>query len=307
MTRIMRLALVLLALPAAASAGEGFTALDVHPGDYVFVTDAEGVEVSGLLREASTRSVTIGDYTLTPRDTLRIERRGDSVWDGAAKGFALGAIMALPVARYADDGDIVLGVGAVYGLAGAVIDLVHTGRTRVYGPRESSRARGLARARGPLLWTRDSDASGRDFARLPAAPGDIIYVAGSSGAIVGGRLTDVSPSRLAIGRFEFRPEPGLTIYRHGDPLWDGAARGFVVGAVLSATVLRASCLERSRLDFDCTIRRGARLAVMGAMIDRSHIGRTRIFRIGGSEPAMAVRVAPFVSDRGAGLGVSWRF
>lgn len=305
MTRIVRLALVLLALPAAAGAGEGFTALDVHPGDYVFVTDADGVEVSGVLREASSRNVTVGDYTFTPRETLRIERRGDRVWDGAAKGFALGALMALPVARYADDGDIVLGVGAVYGLAGALIDLVHTGRTRVYGPRGSSRAPGLGRARGPLLWTRDSDASGPDFARLPAVPGDIIYVAGSSGAIVGGRLTGVSPSRLAIGGFHFRPEPGLTIYRHGDPLWDGAGRGFIIGAVLSATVFRAPCLERSRLE--CTIRGGARLALLGAMIDRSHVGRTRIFRIGGSEPAIAVRVAPFVSDRGAGLAVSWSF
>ena len=304
MGTLTRLALVLLALPWPAAA-DGFARADLHPGDYVFVTDVEGVEISGLLRQASARTVVVGDFTFTPRDTLRIERRGDSVWDGAAKGFAVGALLALPVARHGDDGDVVLGIGTVYGLIGALVDLTHTGRTRVYGPRASYRPPGLGRARGPLLWTRDSDASGPDFGRLPAAPGDIIYVAGSSGAIVGGRLTHLSPSRLAIETYDIRPEPGLTIYRQGDALWDGAGRGFLIGALLSATLFRTSCLDGSGLD--CMIRGGASMAALGAIIDRAHVGRTRIFRIGGDEPAGAVRVAPFVSDRGAGLGVSWSF
>ena len=129
------------ALPAIAEAQSGqsapdFSALHARIGDTVYVTDRNtGVEVSGPIDALTDTRLAINGYSFTPDPALTIQRRGDSIWNGAAVGFALGALALYPVAPETfvpQGGRFRVNNGLMWGAIGALIDYAHKGRTTVY-------------------------------------------------------------------------------------------------------------------------------------------------------------------------------
>ncbi len=130
-----------------------------------------------------------------------------------------------------------------------------------------------------------------DFSALHIDLGDRIYVVQVSGVEVGGPVTGLTPSRLSIGQYEFKPEPGLRIERSGDPLWNG----FFIGAGVGVLGGLVSCSEP-----ECAVAGAVVYGLFGALVDWAHVGRTKIYQIR-EAPAVAkrsVRIAPVLtSDR----------
>lgn len=124
-----------LAAPDRATAQGDFAGLKVKPGDIVYVTDtATGVEVSGRLATLSPLALSIDGYRFEPAPTIRVERRGDSDWNGAAIGFGIGACVLYPIVRELSRraGPFRPMNGLLWAAVGAVIDHAHVGRTTVY-------------------------------------------------------------------------------------------------------------------------------------------------------------------------------
>ncbi len=128
-------------LPAIAGAQSGqsapdFSALHAGIGDTVFVTDrSTGVEVSGPIGALTDTRLAINGYSFTPGPVLTIARRGDSIWNGAAVGFALGALALYPVVPETfvpQGGCFRVNNGLMWGAIGALIDYAHEGRTTIY-------------------------------------------------------------------------------------------------------------------------------------------------------------------------------
>src|SRR5258708_903425 len=96
--RLSALALLLLFVGSARLAGQtpqDFSQLKAKVGDIVYVTDlTTGVEVSGPLSDISGLRLAIDGYVFAPAASLKIERRGDPIWDGAVYGFLLGAFVS---------------------------------------------------------------------------------------------------------------------------------------------------------------------------------------------------------------------
>jgi hypothetical protein len=141
------LALCLAARPALAQ--DDFGGLQIKPGEVIYVTDPAGVTVRGPLKALSPSTLTIDGHEFKPTPGLTIERRGDSIWNGALIGAAVGAGFAGVLAALGDciapqctgrPGASLLTPVIVYSAAGAWFDWRSQGRTVVYrGNRPSAR------------------------------------------------------------------------------------------------------------------------------------------------------------------------
>ena len=155
MRMIALFAIICLARVSNAEAQIDFGDLPVKPGDFVYATDAAGVEVSGPLTSLSPLSILIAGYSFRPEPGLKIERRGDPIWDGATLGAAIG----LGVGALFSTGECgvdwhawqcSLAGGAWGGLLGTLIDYTHKGRTTVFlGTAASASAAGAPRSQVP--------------------------------------------------------------------------------------------------------------------------------------------------------------
>jgi hypothetical protein len=139
-------AVLLLAAAATARAQVDFSTSGVRVGDFVYVTPAAGAEVSGRVEAITPGSLSVGGYLFKPEPGLIVQRRGDSVWDGAWKGLAVGAVATVTVAALNDDLDGAPGFLAYTALPwmfwGALVDWLHVGRTTVFdGDHSRNRAR----------------------------------------------------------------------------------------------------------------------------------------------------------------------
>jgi hypothetical protein len=133
--RTLLLSVFLLGLPAVARGQDDFGGLRIKLGEIVYVTDTRtGVEVSGRLTNLSPSALTIDGHTFAPGEDLKIERRHNSMWTGAAIGFGLGAVMIYPIAPEPfGRGQIGRPInGILWGAVGALIGSAHKGRTTIY-------------------------------------------------------------------------------------------------------------------------------------------------------------------------------
>jgi hypothetical protein len=126
-----------LTLAGVASAQSDFSRLNVKAGDVIYVTDPSGTQVTGRVTQVSAAAVSVDGYQFKPTSRLRIERRGDPVWDGTAiglaAGFGLGALTAAGECGVDwSFGKCALAGAGWGGLFGLLIDWQHTGRTLVY-------------------------------------------------------------------------------------------------------------------------------------------------------------------------------
>jgi hypothetical protein len=131
------------------SAARDFSALHARIGDRVYVTDrTTGVEVSGPIEALTDTRLAINGYSFTPGPALTIQRPGDSIWEGAAVGFALRALVLYPVVPetfVSQGGRFRVNNGLLWGAIGALIDYAHKGRTTIYKGSAHSLARFLPR------------------------------------------------------------------------------------------------------------------------------------------------------------------
>jgi hypothetical protein len=132
------LLVVVIAAPPSALAQDFSPVLArARVGDHLFVTDrTTGVEVSGTLTSLDPSELRIDGYSFRPKAGLTIERRGDTVWDGAAAGFLVGMLAGITIGAEAcldrSNWYCALQGGGIYFLIGAAIDGLHAGRTTIY-------------------------------------------------------------------------------------------------------------------------------------------------------------------------------
>ena len=147
MTRI-RMALLVAAFVAAGANGaiaQTALAQDVPPAvEEVFVRATDGVEIRGRLIDFGPASLSIfveGARREMPLGGIdRIERRGDSLRNGALIGAAVGAALGASLAaRHGAEYGPLMFVGAVgYGVVGAAVDAMIPGRTAIYAKPRSA-------------------------------------------------------------------------------------------------------------------------------------------------------------------------
>ena len=129
-------ALASSAAVAAAQTAPDFSALRARVGDQIVVTSAEGVEIGGRVTKISPSALSIDGYAFTPEEAVKIERPGDSVWNGAAIGYGVGALFGLTIGAegclHGQSWRCMNGGGITYGLLGALIDFAHKGRRTIY-------------------------------------------------------------------------------------------------------------------------------------------------------------------------------
>ena len=87
-----------LAIPASAQTT--FAGLNQKGVDTIFVTDRAGHETKGLLVGLTDSTVTVvtagGPQTFVADDVVRLDRRGDSLKNGALIGMGIGIVGMLP-------------------------------------------------------------------------------------------------------------------------------------------------------------------------------------------------------------------
>ena len=135
-------ALASSAAAAAAQTAPDFSALRARVGDEIVVTTAEGVEVGGRVTKISPSALSIDGYAFSPAEAVKIERPGDSVWNGAAIGYGVGALFGLTIGAegclHGSKWPCVNAGGITYGLLGALIDFAHKGRRTIYESRSAA-------------------------------------------------------------------------------------------------------------------------------------------------------------------------
>jgi hypothetical protein len=145
-----------------------------------------------------------------------------------------------------------------------------------------------------------------DFSHLNAKIGQYLRVTDNDGKTAG-VLTELTPQRIVVGDREFVPGPGLTIEKRGDSLWNGAAWGFAIGAVLGPTVGAEACRDSPM--WHCVVGGGMVWAGIGALIDWAHAGRTTVYtgRAPVGHDAAAWRVLPIITLRTQAVAVAKQF
>jgi hypothetical protein len=133
-----------------------FSHLPIKAGDKIYVTEAAtGVEVSGPVKTITPGALALNGYSFTPESTLKIERPGDPLWDGALIGWGVGALLGSTVGAEAclhrAQWHCVVEGGVTYALFGIVIDFAHKGRRTIYkgAPNERRKAVHLVPEIGP--------------------------------------------------------------------------------------------------------------------------------------------------------------
>ena len=131
---IVSVVCVLGACPASAQTD--FSGLKIKLGQITYVTNPDGIEVNGPLTALSPSVLSIDGYQFRPVPGLKIQRRGDPFWDGAAWGLGVGLILGM----LSSSGECgvqlssgrCIAAGGMWGAAiGTGIDLAHIGRTTV--------------------------------------------------------------------------------------------------------------------------------------------------------------------------------
>jgi hypothetical protein len=140
---------VLSAAPAAAQAD--FSVLPVEAGDRVRVTPPSGAQVIGNVSEVQPRLLRIDQYRFEPEPGLRIDREGDSLWNGFVIGAAIGAVVGATIAAEAclhgSNAPCIVGGALGYGGAGALIDWLRRGWTRIFQGAPAAQATSATRPR----------------------------------------------------------------------------------------------------------------------------------------------------------------
>ena len=137
---------LLASTSVSAQTGADFDQMHARVGDFLFVNDPDRrVEISGHVTSVSDQELIIDGYRFAPKPGLKVERSGDTIWDGAGLGFLLGGVAGVTLGAEGclnrPKAPCFLANGFVFGAAGAYWDWRHIGRTVVFlgAPQPSAR------------------------------------------------------------------------------------------------------------------------------------------------------------------------
>jgi len=122
----------------AAQAQNTFSDVRLSAGDRVHVTLLSGETVKGKVAVVSSGTIGVNGRNLTPPEVRRIDKVGDSLWNGALIGFAIGAVVGqdrqLGCFNSGSSSRIrcALLPGLAYGAIGVLIDRLHEKRKTVF-------------------------------------------------------------------------------------------------------------------------------------------------------------------------------
>jgi hypothetical protein len=138
--------LMVVLTPALARAQlTDFSRLKVQVGQEVFITDLlSGQCTQGHVRALSASSLELDGQRFVPAQGMRIRKRGDPIWTGAAIGFGVG--FAVRGGQGCATTRCGLLAGLVYAALGALLDHGRDGFTTIY---ERSVPTGMAAADEP--------------------------------------------------------------------------------------------------------------------------------------------------------------
>jgi hypothetical protein len=279
-----------------------FHRLRARVGDWLYVTDPDrSVEVSGRVTGVSDQELTIDGYRFTPKPGLKVERRGDSIWDGAVGGFLIGGLLGVTVGAegclHSSMTPCFVGNGLVFGALGAYWDWQHKGRTVVFlgGPQPPGGGTGASAAVAPV----SSLPTVFDFSALGLRPGDRVAITGPDGTQTTGPITALSRDAFRVGAIDLSQLSPVLVERIGDPIWDGAAYGAGLAVMLSVagqTGVRAAATA------------AAIYGSIGAIIDACVKGRTSVY--GETDPvgrSSSLRLVPDIGPHSKGAVLVVRF
>ena len=118
----------------AAHAQTSFRDVRLSVGDRVQVTLFSGETVEGKVAVVSPGTIGVNGRDLTPPEVRRIDKMGDSLWDGTAISFAVGSLRLRD--RQRQCGDLIrcsLLPGLAAGAIGMLIDRMREHRDTVFG------------------------------------------------------------------------------------------------------------------------------------------------------------------------------
>lgn len=129
------LGLVMGAVSPAYAQGD-FGALRLKPGDVVYVSPPSGPEIRGRVTFVSPAAIAVEGVEVKPEPGLRIQRRGDPLWDGALYGAVVGALLGVVVGTQCEVrgsfAKCVASGAAWLGGLGLLVDIWRVGRTTIY-------------------------------------------------------------------------------------------------------------------------------------------------------------------------------
>jgi hypothetical protein len=289
-------------LESATRTQPDFSRIRLKVGDHIYVSDPERkVEISGRLTSLSADELSVDGYQFAPKPGLKIERSGDTIWDGATLGFLVGALGGVTWGAEACLRTSIMHCffndGIFYGAVGAYIDWKHKGRTTVFLGAPDAHGRAVDAT------TIDTPSSlsipAIDFSALTLKVGDEVAVTAPDGTQTTGRVTSLAATTFREGNVDLSSTAPVRIERIGDPIWDGVAMGVGV-ATLEAVAVQ------------CSLRCGATIAAIygtiGGIVDWRIKGRTVIY---GAPDApgrsSSLRVIPEIDAHRKALALAVRF
>jgi hypothetical protein len=116
-----------------AEAQTDFNGARLKIGDTVYVTTAAGAETNGIVASVSASQLTLAGLVFTPAETMKVQRRGDRIWNGLLIGGLAGGFAYLAGGSgESSNASLFLSGAALFGGLGALIDFENVGRTTVY-------------------------------------------------------------------------------------------------------------------------------------------------------------------------------
>lgn len=143
-------------------------------------------------------------------------------------------------------------------------------------------------------------------------PGDTLVVTDTRGNSIQGKVESLSAASLRLitrsGVREFAEKDVVEIQRRkGDPLGDGAKRGFVLGAVTGFVVALAVKGAKDEAPLAGAVGFGIYGAGIGVGIDALKKSNQTIYRAPGASNPARVHVAPLLSNDRKGVAMSLSF
>jgi hypothetical protein len=110
------------------------TRLDLKRGQRVWITEG-GITLEGSIVDLTRDRILADSHEFDTRASLRIEREGDPIWDGAAIGFGLGLLAGVAGAQGCPSSNhvpsCIMKPAIVTAGIGTLVDALHKGRTTV--------------------------------------------------------------------------------------------------------------------------------------------------------------------------------
>jgi hypothetical protein len=133
---VLLLAVLSAVVPCRAHAQTDFSATTLAPGQLVRVTEPSGNRLDGVVTAVTPASLSVAGRVFQPQAGLKVERLGDPTWDGAAVGFAAGALLGASKERTGcftnKSVGCVVKPGLVFAGIAALVDRAILGRRTVF-------------------------------------------------------------------------------------------------------------------------------------------------------------------------------